>query len=90
MSKRDIARTERKGGILIVECSKPDATRFAEPPLDAELDVQARAAMQLVRWIIGKSTTYSTSNSDATQFFVRTLLDGGRPPSVETVKKAKP
>lgn len=89
MSKRDIARVERKGGIIIVECKNPAAARFADPPADAGMDAQSRAAMELFRWIASKDTAYSTNNGGAIQFFVRALINGGKPPSVEPVKRAK-
>lgn len=90
MTRADIGRMERRGGIIVVECSNPDTTRFADPPGHLDMDEHARAAMSLVRWIHAKDPQFSTNNGTAIQFYVRALLEGKRPQSVSAVKKAKP
>lgn len=91
ISARDIRRAEQECGICIVECSDPETARFLEPPIDAEMDVQARAALSLMRYITantsGTSTTFYAST--LTKFFVDALLQAPKPASVPRVKGIK-
>lgn len=52
MSRADIRRAEKLAGVCIVECADPEGSRYSDPPIDAEIDVQARAALSLLRVIL--------------------------------------
>jgi len=90
MSKRDIGRMERKGGIIVVECSEPETATFADPPAHRTMDDQARASMALFRWLSIKGTSFNTNNGDAIQFWVRALIEGKQPEAAPNARKAKP
>lgn len=86
MSRKDISRAERLAGICIVECGEPDAARFCEAPLGADLDEQARAALSLMRTVISHPDTNFTRGS-LTKWFVAELLTWKQPPKVPLVKE---
>ncbi len=88
---RDIRRAEKMAGICIIECQEPEAARFLEPPIDAEIDVQARAALSLMRYIM-RNTTSATQTyyaSTLIQTFVDALMYAPTPAKVPSVKKNK-
>lgn len=85
ISRKDISRAERFCGICIIECANPDATRFCEPPLGADLDEQARAALTLMRIIVNQDSP-NFARSDLTKWFVQELMSWNRPPVVKKVK----
>lgn len=89
MSRRDIRRAEKEAGIVIVECEEPQTTRLLEPPIDQEIEVQARAALQLMRYVLnntaGPTTTFYGSN--LVKFFVDAMIYQPPPSRVEKVAK---
>ena len=87
MSRADIRRAERLCGICIVECKTPDEARFLDPPLDAQIDVQARAALALTRIVVQHQETTFT-RSTLLKWFVSHLTD--QAPGAVTPVKRKP
>jgi hypothetical protein len=91
MSRADIKRAEKLAAICVVECSDPDAVRFLEPPPDAGLDVQARAALSLVRLVTNGTGPYQ--RGELLKWFVDQILNfKGAPatvPPVHPVPRAK-
>jgi hypothetical protein len=85
ISRKDISRAERFCGICIVECADPEASRFCEPPLGANLDEQARAALSLMRIVLNHSSTTFT-RGDLTKWFTEQLLSWNAPATVKKVK----
>jgi len=85
VSRRDIARAEKQSGICIVECSDTESARFCEPPLHANLDDQARAALSLLRMVLTQQSV-DFKRGDLTKWFAQALLDGKRPEPVKPVK----
>ena len=88
ISRKDILRAERICGICIIECIDPDAARFCEPPLGANLDEQARAALDLMRLIV-HSDKSSFTGGDLTKWFVGQLLSWNKPPEVKRVPRGR-
>lgn len=91
MSRRDINRAEKMSGICIVECAEPDTARYSEPPLDAQIDLQARAALSLMR-IIMRSNNTTFYRQDITKWFIDAILGESvmlveRVPVLKTTKK---
>lgn len=91
MSRKDIRRAEQQCGICIAECKAPEQARFLEPPSLVDADAQARAALQLFRYIVqqtqGTTTTFYGVN--LVRQFVDTLLSAPRPANVPRVEVAK-
>ncbi len=90
MTPRDIRRAERETGICICECESPEAVRLLEPPIDADMDTQARAALSLARMIVnhdGGISTYWTKGA-LQEYFVRCLM-APPPRPVGAVAKVK-
>lgn len=89
MSRADIRRAEKLTGIVIVECEQPESARFLDAPPDAGLDVQARAALSLMRYIVanGSGATATFYKGDLTRFFIDALLTAPTPKSVAPVKR---
>jgi len=88
MKLRDIKRAEKLCGIVIAECTKSDEARFLEPPvLLADIDTQARAALQMMRYVIREtaSTTTSFYGANLIRSFVNMLVEEPRPTSVPRV-----
>lgn len=89
MSRADIRRAEKLAGVCIVECADPEGSRYSDPPIDAEIDVQARAALSLLRVILRQESP-TFHRGDLTKWFVNALLES-RPPApiapVVSVKK---
>lgn len=85
INRSDIRRAEKFCGIVIVECSDPESTRFCEPPLGADLDEQARAALSLMRMIIDVDNPNFT-RGDLTKWFTKQLLSCKTPATVGKVK----
>lgn len=83
VSRVDIRRAERLAGVCIIECTEPDSTRYSEPPLGANLDDQARAALSLMRIVIN-SNSASFQRSELTKWFVAELLSWNRPRNSQT------
>lgn len=82
-------RAEKQTGLCIVQCTDPDAVRMLEPPIDAEIPAQARAALSLFRYIkdTGTSNTSSTFyKGDLLRWFVDALCKEPTPPPVASVK----
>ena len=74
MTRSDIRRAEKLTGACIVECKNPTEARFLEPPLDAQLDVQARAALSLMRTVIAHNDQ-NFSRGTLTKWFVDQLIN---------------
>lgn len=91
MSARDIRRAEKLAGICIAECEAPEAARFLEPPIDADIDVQARAALSLMRYIVTETSTTTAMfyGSTLIKRFVDMVIASPRPPVVPHVKEVK-
>ncbi len=91
MSPRDIRRAEKACGIVIAECSDPDATRHLDKPIDADIDLQAWAALSLVRSIVNSDAGYTTSYSKGTllDWFVQRLMSGKPIESVKRVASSR-
>lgn len=92
VSRRDITRAERKGGICIVECETPWQARFVEAPLHANIDEQARAALSLLRYVLnGPVTGTSYTRGELTKVFVDAIVNFNAKPAhvapVPAVKK---
>lgn len=84
MSKRDILRAEKQAFICVVECSEPDSVRFLEAPPDAGLDVQARAALSLMRMVTNGTGPYQ--RGELLKWFVDQILNyKAAPPAVPNV-----
>jgi hypothetical protein len=89
ISAKDIRRAEKQAGICIVECTEPEQARFLEPPINAEIDVQARAALTLMRYILDNTNNSSVTfnGSMLVKWFTNALLHESRPAAVPKVKK---
>lgn len=88
VSRKDIHRAEKQCGICIVECADPEASRYSEPPLTANLDEQSRAALSLMRMVL-RSPNTDFKRAELVKWFVDILI-GERPPlEVPTVKAVK-
>jgi hypothetical protein len=84
MSRADIRRAEKQAFICVVECDAPDAVRFLEPPPNAGLDVQARAALSLMRFVTNGVGPFQ--RGELLKWFVDAILNYKNPPaSVEKV-----
>lgn len=86
MSRRDINRAEKACGIVIIECAEPEDARFLEAPIDAEIDIQARGALDLMRVIVTGTTTHYSRDWMVT-WFVNALMRERKP---EPVKRIAP
>ena len=86
VSRKDIKRVEQQCGICIVECTDTDAARYSEPPLGADLDSQARAALELLRVVL-RSSTPDFKRGDLLRWFVDELVNNQKPVDVGKVKK---
>ncbi len=91
MSPRDIRRAEKLAGICIAECEAPEQARFLEPPLDATIDAQARAALALMRYVIDNTTNPSTIfyGANLVKWFVEKLIAAPTVNRVPPVTKSK-
>lgn len=87
MTRRDINRAERLCGVCIVECNNPDEARYSEAPINAGLDVQAVAALSLMRMVL-RSQSYNFTRGDLTKWFVDMLM-GERAVLVAPVQDVK-
>ncbi len=87
VSQKDIRRVERGCGIVMVECKEPDAARYSEPPIGADLDEQARAALSLLRVVISNPAE-NFSRAQLTKWFVEQLLSWKKPENIPPVKQA--
>lgn len=88
MSREDIARAEALADVCIVECSEPEAARYCDPPITADIDVQARAALSIMRTVLA-SPNNTVYRSDITKWFVEMVLnpEPKKTPRVPQVKK---
>ena len=86
MSRRDIRRAEQQAGICIVECADPESARYSEPPLGANLDDQARAALSLFRMVMGAQMV-EFKRSELMKWFIEALLKGAPPTPVPPVPR---
>jgi len=92
VSRKDINRAEQHGGICIIECMEPGEARFMEPPLQANMDSQSRAAMQLLRVVLNGRPDHVLGRGDLIKVFVDALMNEHPPKAVpppESVKGAK-
>lgn len=89
IKRADIRRAEKNCGITIVECTEPDAARYSQPPITANIPEHAQAALELFRWIARAESHTSFNQRDMTKFFVEVLLRGHKPATVESVKQLK-
>lgn len=89
ISPADIKRAERLAGICIIECVDPEAARLLEPPLDADMDRQARAALALMRYV----ASYKAENNNhftvgtLQKFILDVLVKESQPSKVPVIKK---
>lgn len=88
MSREDIDRAEKECGIVIVECAEPDRIRLVDPPIDAGIDVQAKAAIELMR-VIATGTTTNYSRDWLMTWLVNAIIRERRPDPVPRVEKVK-
>jgi hypothetical protein len=88
VSEKDIRRVERLCGICMVECAEPEMARYSEPPLGANLDEQARAALSLLRMVL-RSESANFTRGELTRWFVDKLINGGKVQNVPPVKADK-
>ena len=88
VSRKDIRRVESGCGICMVECADPDAARYSEPPLGADLDEQARAALSLLRMVMD-SPTPDFKRADLTRWFVNEILRSRKPDTVKPAASVK-
>ena len=86
MSKRDIARLERLGGILAVECADPESAKFVEAPFHGDIDDLSRAAMELLKLVLVQPNPDFT-RATLTKWYVDILVSGKRPGAVPPVKR---
>lgn len=87
ISPRDKHRAEKLCGICIVECKDTAAARYSEPPLGANLDEQARAALTLMRRITNHDSA-SFLRGDLVKWYVQELfLWDNKPEIVKAVPK---
>ena len=91
MTRADIERAEALTGICIVECAEPQDARLMDPPVDAQIDLQARAALSLMRYVVGAggSNTVAFNKADLMRWFVDSILAASLPKPVERVKPVK-
>ncbi len=89
MTPRDIRRAEKECGIVIAECKDPTQVRCLEPPIDAEISVQARAALALARMLVNYEghSAITFNKGELVQFFTRALINSDQPQHVTKVKK---
>lgn len=85
MSRRDINRLEKLSGFLVVESAEPETVRYLEPPVDADVPAQARAALSLFR-MIKASTETTMYRQNLMKLFLDVLMDAP-PPRVVRVKR---
>lgn len=87
LSRADIKRAERLCGICIVECSEPEAARYSEPPIGADIEHQAKTALDLLNWIIAQPNDTAMYRNGLSRIFVDLLLNGKNPVSIPVVAK---
>lgn len=88
MSKRDIARAEKMAHICIVECEKPAEVRVLEGPLPGNIGAQAAAALQVFRYVVDNSGSYTNfAGSDLQRMFLKLVLNSAVPQPVQKVGK---
>lgn len=89
MNANAIRRAEKMCGIVIAECEDPGSVRLLEPPIDADMDAQARAALSLFRYVSASTTNATTTfyGANLIKFFVDALLTSSQPSRVEKVKR---
>lgn len=88
ISADDVQRAEDLGMVVIVPCKDPAAVRVLEPGLTADVSAQARAALQLSRWVLHTGQNTSTFvKGDLVKTFVDLLIAGERAQPVERVKR---
>lgn len=88
MSRDDINRAETEAHIVIVECAEPEHVRLMDPPIDAQIDMQARAALDLMR-VVATSASAQYSRDWLVTWFVNALMRERRPEPVKRVEKVK-
>jgi hypothetical protein len=93
MSRTDIRRAEKLGGICVVECADPETARFVEPPVHMGGDAMAVAAVSLVRYVLAQSSgSVTITPNQIARWYVDILLKGSSPatsPSVAPVASVK-
>jgi hypothetical protein len=89
IKRPDIRRAEKNCGITIVECSDPESARYSVPPITANIHEQARAALELFRWIASGDSGSVFYQRDMTKYFVKLLLEGSKPIAAEPVKQIR-
>lgn len=87
LSRRDIARMEKAGFILVVECKEPEACRFLEPPSSTDIEPQARAALSLIRQVVNHSNDNPMWDKNTIgNWWAQILMAETKPKTVEKVK----
>jgi hypothetical protein len=92
MSRQDIRRAEKLGGICVVECAEPETARFVEAPLHVGTDALAGAALALVRFLQGQPQGSNFGRNEIAKWYVDFILKSAGPagtPAVPTVPPVK-
>lgn len=90
MTRADIRRAEKLGGICVVECSEPETSRFVEPPALIGGDVLAHAAITLTRFIMSQPSPMKFDRNEIAKWFVDLLLKGHQPGTTTQVQAVQP
>jgi hypothetical protein len=85
VSREDIERAEKRGFIIIIECTEPDDCRFLEPPCTASIDVKTRAAYGLMRSIVGATKGAMWERESLISQWAKALMDELPPQPVQKV-----
>jgi hypothetical protein len=90
ISPKDIRRIERLSLVCVVESTEPEAVRLLEPPVDADIPAQARAALHLFRWMKDTGDNNgSFAKRDIVKYFVDILMRSDEVQRVDKTKRVK-
>ncbi len=87
----DKKRAERFCGIIIIECSASDRARYLDLPIGWDVDVNARASLEVMRKVMAAPSA-ELNRGTITRWFADLLLSGtmvSKVPSVESVSRRK-
>ncbi len=89
MKPRDLRRIENECGVVIAECKAPESVRLVEPPIDADMDAQARAALALARMLVFHDSSINTTfnRGDLIRFFTNALMAYPQPKVIQKAKR---
>ena len=88
IKREDIERAEKEASIVIIECADPESVRFLDAPFDAQIDLQARAALQLMR-VVATSASTNYNRDWLVTWFVNALMRESHPEAIKRVEKVK-